>query len=60
MVGGEGRDKTGMPQDANQGLMENLLTTAKVQPGNIEVSNVADTVANGEVWILKGVVNYEC
>lgn len=34
--------------------------TAKVQPGNIEVSNVADTVANGEVWILKGVVNYEC
>ncbi|EOO00693.1 putative fas1 domain-containing protein [Phaeoacremonium minimum UCRPA7] len=29
-----------------------------VQPGNIEVVNVASTVANGQVWILKGVRNY--
>ena len=29
-----------------------------VQPGNIQVSQVADTVANGEVWILDGTLNY--
>lgn len=33
--------------------------TTKVQPGNIEVSRVADKVANGEVWVLKGVMNYQ-
>ena len=29
-----------------------------VQPGNIQVSQVADRVANGEVWILDGTLNY--
>ncbi|KAM7191789.1 hypothetical protein V8F20_009152 [Naviculisporaceae sp. PSN 640] len=29
-----------------------------IQPGNIEVVSVASKVANGEVWILKGVRNY--
>lgn len=29
-----------------------------IQPGNIEVTGVASTVANGEVWILKSVRNY--
>ena len=29
-----------------------------VQPGNVEVAEVADKVANGEVWILQGVLNY--
>ena len=29
-----------------------------VQPGNVEVVEVADSVANGEVWILRGVLNY--
>ena len=29
-----------------------------VQPGNVEVAEVADRVANGEVWILRGVLNY--
>ncbi|EPE10671.1 fas1 domain-containing protein [Ophiostoma piceae UAMH 11346] len=29
-----------------------------LQPGNIEVSSVASTVANGQVWIIKGVRNY--
>jgi uncharacterized surface protein with fasciclin (FAS1) repeats len=29
-----------------------------VQPGNVEVSEVADKVANGEVWVLSGVLNY--
>jgi len=28
-----------------------------IQPGGIEVSSVASTVANGEVWILKGVMD---
>jgi len=29
-----------------------------IQPGNIEVESVAEKVANGQVWILKGVRNY--
>ena len=29
-----------------------------VQPGNVEVERVESRVANGEVWVLKGVVNY--
>lgn len=29
-----------------------------LQPGDIEVSSIADKVANGEVWIIKGVLNY--
>ncbi|KAL8949910.1 MAG: hypothetical protein Q9222_004023 [Ikaeria aurantiellina] len=29
-----------------------------IQPGNIAVSSIANEVANGEVWILKGVMNY--
>ncbi|KAI8174989.1 Paired amphipathic helix protein pst1 [Colletotrichum sp. SAR 10_77] len=32
--------------------------TKFIQPGNIEVVNVASTVANGEVWIIKEVRNY--
>ena len=30
----------------------------QVQPGNIEVTSVANKVANGQVWILKGARNY--
>ena len=30
----------------------------QVQPGNIEVSSIASRVSNGEVWIIKGVLNY--
>ena len=29
-----------------------------VQPGNVEVERVASRVANGEVWVLKNVLNY--
>jgi len=29
-----------------------------IQPGNIEVVQVADKVSNGEVWVIKGVLNY--
>ncbi|CEJ57769.1 Putative FAS1 domain-containing protein [Penicillium brasilianum] len=29
-----------------------------LQPGNIEVESVAEKVANGEVWVLNGVINY--
>ena len=29
-----------------------------VQPGNVEIAEVADRVANGEIWILRGVLNY--
>ena len=31
---------------------------AYVQPGDVEVDRVVSKVANGEVWILKGVLNY--
>jgi hypothetical protein len=27
---------------------------AQIQPGDIEVTSVADKVANGEIWILGG------
>ncbi|KAJ5999963.1 hypothetical protein N7481_000372 [Penicillium waksmanii] len=30
----------------------------KIQPGDIEVDNVAEKVANGEVWVLNKVINY--
>jgi hypothetical protein len=29
-----------------------------VQPGNVEVEGVVSRVANGEVWVVKGVLNY--
>ncbi|MCJ1402601.1 hypothetical protein MMC11_005821 [Xylographa trunciseda] len=29
-----------------------------IKPGDIEVSSVASRVSNGEVWFIKGVVNY--
>lgn len=29
-----------------------------VQPGGVEVDSVVSKVANGEVWVLKGVLNY--
>ncbi|KAI4101268.1 MAG: hypothetical protein L6R37_005010 [Teloschistes peruensis] len=35
-----------------------IANAAQIQPGNIEVSSIADKVSNGEVWVLKGVVNY--
>ncbi|KAM0722324.1 hypothetical protein Q7P37_001765 [Cladosporium fusiforme] len=31
---------------------------AFVQPGDVEVERVVSKVANGEVWVLKGVLNY--
>lgn len=31
----------------------------QIQPGSVEVQSVAEKVANGEVWILKGVLNYQ-
>lgn len=31
---------------------------AVVQPGEVEIDRVVSKVANGEVWILKGVLNY--
>ncbi|EFQ25511.1 hypothetical protein CGRA01v4_02485 [Colletotrichum graminicola] len=37
---------------------ENKHGTKFIQPGDIEVVNVASTVANGEVWIIKEVRNY--
>jgi len=39
--------------------MLRLSFFVQVQPGNIEVSSIASKVYNGEVWILKGVRNYE-
>ena len=33
-------------------------SSEQVQPGNIEVSSVASKVSNGEVWVIKGCMNY--
>ncbi|KAF2717404.1 hypothetical protein K431DRAFT_288546 [Polychaeton citri CBS 116435] len=30
-----------------------------VQPGNVAIDKIVSQVANGEVWVLKGVLNYE-
>jgi hypothetical protein len=30
----------------------------QIQPGGVEVLKLGDTAANGEVWILKGVLDY--
>ncbi|EMC95172.1 hypothetical protein BAUCODRAFT_149192 [Baudoinia panamericana UAMH 10762] len=37
---------------------ENKGGMAVVQPGGVEVERVVSRVANGEVWLLKGVLNY--
>jgi hypothetical protein len=35
-----------------------MLILVQIQPGNVEVLRVADKAANGEVWVLKEVLNY--
>lgn len=30
----------------------------RIMPGGVEVKSVGKTVGNGEVWVLKGVLNY--
>ncbi|KAI9840968.1 MAG: hypothetical protein M1837_001097 [Sclerophora amabilis] len=37
---------------------ENKGGKKTIQPGDIEVSSISNSVANGEVWMLKGVLNY--
>lgn len=34
-----------------------MLILCQIQPGNVEVSQVAERVSNGEVWILNGVLS---
>jgi hypothetical protein len=47
--------------DLGLAMIWKLLLTLRfqIQPDNIEVDRVATRVSNGEVWILKGVINYE-
>ncbi|KAI9698494.1 MAG: hypothetical protein M1836_004075 [Candelina mexicana] len=42
----------------NEVWYENRDGKKFVQPGDIEVASVANEVSNGQVWLLKGVVNY--
>ena len=30
----------------------------QIQPGNIEVLSIAKKATNGEIWVLKNVLNY--
>jgi hypothetical protein len=39
--------------------MKSQLIQLKIQPGNIEVSSIANRVSNGEVWVINGALNYE-
>ena len=32
---------------------------SQIQPGDIEVSSIADKVSHGEVWVIKGCLNYK-
>lgn len=54
-MGGEGGSETSKWTPCG---VSSFLTLGKIQPGSIEVQSVAEEVANGEVWILKGVLNY--
>ena len=56
MVGEQRRGQKSIPCNLNE--LEETLTMCQVQPGNIEVSSIANKVSNGEVWILEGVMNY--
>lgn len=35
-----------------------LILSSQIQPGNIEVSEVAQRVSNGEIWVVKECLNY--
>lgn len=35
------------------------MLVLQIQPGDIEVDQIAAQVSNGEVWILNGVINYQ-
>ncbi len=35
-----------------------LILSLQIQPGNIEVSSIAQRVSNGEIWIVKECMNY--
>lgn len=44
--------------DSNQMWWEKKDGKTYIQPGDVEVEGVVSRVANGEVWVLKGVLNY--
>ena len=59
MVGEQGRQENGTLM-GHLNLHLNLrLISSKIQPGNIEVSSIANRVSNGEVWVIKGALNYK-
>lgn len=47
-------DNTDLKGSVISGRTDNV----QIQPGNIEVSSIANRVSNGEVWILKNCLNY--
>ena len=59
MVGRQGRQENGLSMCHLSLQLDSRLIPLKIQPGNIEVSSIANRVSNGEVWVIKGVLNYE-
>lgn len=66
-LSGEGGEVWWEMKDGKQVVSVDICYTSRlfeanrrrqIQPGNIEVVQVADKVSNGEVWVVKGVLNY--
>lgn len=47
-----------LSEDSNKLWWEKRDGKTYIQPGDVEVESVVSRVANGEVWVLKGVLNY--
>lgn len=45
-------------EDSNPVWWEKRDGKTYIQPGDVEVEGIVSQVANGEVWVLKGVLNY--
>lgn len=54
----EGDKSERINEDSNQIWWEKKDGKTLIQPGDVEVEGVVSRVANGEIWVLKGVLNY--
>lgn len=47
------------PQNWSLNGFQLTQSLQQIEPGHIEVDTLASQVSNGEVWVLKGVINYK-
>lgn len=48
----------GFASDKGINHMWNMTNEPQLQPGDIEISSVIEKVSNGEIWVIKGCLNY--